>query len=95
MDATVAQYVAGVVEHMVAISESRHGVALGLSDGGRLALGGVSRSSLSALRCRAADDKLFPARVVRDAFSYRLLLRAEAGADIELSTRRLALALVP
>jgi hypothetical protein len=93
IDATLARYVAGVVGHVVVISESRQGVALGLSDGGRLALGRVSCSTLATLRRRAAGDKLYPARVVRDTSRYRLVLRAEDGADMELSTRRLALAL--
>jgi hypothetical protein len=95
IEAVLARYLAGVVGHVVVISASRHGVSLELSDGGRLALGSVSFSTLSVLRRRAADEKLYPARVVRDGYSYRLLLRGEAGADIELGTRRLALALVP
>ena len=92
IDATLARYVAGIAGHVVVISESPHGVALGLSDGRRLALGSVSRSTMTALKRRAAQTRLYPARVERDSFTYRLLLRDEAGADIELSTRRLALA---
>src|SRR4051812_2324552 len=61
MDAVLAQYVAGAVGHVVGVSASHHGVALGLSDGGRLALGGVSLSTLSMLRRRATDEKLYPA----------------------------------
>lgn len=92
LDASLARYVAGEVGHVVVISESRHGIALGLSDGRRVALGSVSRSTLALLKRRVAADNLRPARVHRDSLSYRLLLRGEAGADIELSTRRLALA---
>ena len=95
IDAALARYVAGTAGHVVVISESPHGVALGLSDGRRLALGCVSRSALAALKRRAADDRLYPAGVVRDAFSYRLRFRGESGADIELGTRRLTLALAP
>ena len=92
IDTMVAHYVAGIAGHVVVISESRHGVALGLSDGCCLVLGSVSRTTVSALRRRAAENRLYPARVERNSFTYRLLLRDEAGADIELSTRRLALA---
>ena len=92
IDATLARYVAGIAGHVVVISESAHGVALGLSDGRHLALGSVSRSTMTALKRRAAQTRLYPARVERDSFTYRLLLRDDAGADIELSTRRLVLA---
>jgi hypothetical protein len=43
LDAHIAHYVAGEVGHVVVISESRHEIALLLSDGRRMALGGVSR----------------------------------------------------
>jgi hypothetical protein len=92
LDASVVRYVAGVAGHVVAISQSRHGVALGLSDGHRLALGGVSPSMLRRLIRYAEDDKLRPARIDRDSLSYRLLLRGEAGTEIELTTRRVTLA---
>ena len=93
IDATVARYVAGFAGHVVVVSETRHGVALGLSDGCRLVLGGVSRSTLSTLRRRAASTKLYPARVEHDHFCYRLHLRDETGVDLELNMRQLALAL--
>ncbi|MCW2767477.1 MAG: hypothetical protein JWO11_3436 [Nocardioides sp.] len=92
LDANVVRYVAGDVGHVVVVSQSPHGIALGLSDGRRLALGSVSRSTLKLLMRRVTDDKLRPARVDRDSLSYRLLLRGEAGAEIEVCTRRLALA---
>jgi hypothetical protein len=92
LDASVVRYVAGVVGHVEVVSESRHGVILGLSDGRRLTLGSLSRSTLLMLKCCAADDKLRPARVDRGPRSYRLLLRGGAGVEIELSTRSLVLA---
>ena len=92
IDATVSRYVAGVAGHVVVIAESPHGVSLGLSDGCRLALGRVSRSAVSALKNRAAQDRLYPARIERGHHSYRLFLRGAAGADIELNTQRVALA---
>jgi hypothetical protein len=95
IDVALARYVAGVVGHVVLISESRHGVALALSDGGRLALGSINRSTVAALRRRVADDRLYPACVVHGTHSYHLTLRAEAGANMELITPRLALALAP
>jgi hypothetical protein len=92
LDASVVRYVAGAVGHVVVISQSRHGIALALSDGRRLALGSVNRSTLDLLLRRAVDDKLRPAQVERGTVTYRLLLRGEAGADIEVYTRRLVLA---
>jgi hypothetical protein len=92
LDANIARYVAGEVGHVVLISYSRHEIALLLSDGRRIALGGVSRMMRRFLLNRAAQDKLRPARVERDGLSYRLLLRSEAGTEIEVYTRRVALA---
>jgi hypothetical protein len=91
LDASVVRYVAGAVGHVVVITKSRQGIALGLSDGRRLALGSVSPTMFQLLMRRAAADKLRPARVDRDSLSYRLLLRGEAGSDIELTTKKVAL----
>jgi hypothetical protein len=91
LDANIARYVAGAVGHVVVISYSRHGIALVLSDGRRIALGGVSRFRRRLLVNRAAKHKLRPARVDRDGRSYCLLLRSEAGAEIEVYTRRVVL----
>ena len=91
LDASVLRYVAGAVGHVVVITQSRHGIALDLSDGRRLALGSVSPSTLQFLMRHAAADKLRPARVDRDSLLYRLLLRGDAGAEFELTTRRVAL----
>jgi hypothetical protein len=92
LEAHIAHYVAGEVGHVVVISDSRHEIALLLSDGRRMALGGVSRAMRKFLINRAAQDKLRPARVERNGLSYRLLLRSEAGVDVEVYTRRVALA---
>ena len=88
----VAHYVASEVGHVLMISRSPHGIALELSDGRRLALGGVSQRTRNLLTQRADGDKLRPAHVHRDAFSYRLLLRGQAGAEIEVHARHIALA---
>jgi hypothetical protein len=91
MDANVVQYLAGEAGHVVVISDRRHEIELLLSDGRRMALGGVSGVARRSLVNRAAQDQLRPARVERDGLSYRLLLRGQAGAEIEVHTRRLAL----
>jgi hypothetical protein len=92
LDATLMRYIAGEVGHVVVVSDSSHGIALALSDGRRMTLGGVSPGTRRRLLHRAAQDKLRPARIEREAFSYRLLLRSEAGAEIEFHTRSVALA---
>jgi hypothetical protein len=92
LDASVERYVAGEAGHIVVISDFRYGVALELSDGRRIALGGISRVERRILVRRADQDKLRPTRVARDGFSYRLLLRGETGAEVEIYTRRVALA---
>jgi hypothetical protein len=93
LEATAKRYIAGDAGYVVGISGSRHGIGLGLSDGHRLELGGVSRSMLSLLVRGAAAERLRPAHVSRDGFSYRLLLRGEAGAEVEVFARRVTLAL--
>jgi hypothetical protein len=92
LDATLMRYIAGDVGHVVVVSDSSQGIALALSDGRRMTLGGVSRATRRRLLHQAAQDKLRPARIEREAFSYRLLLRGEAGAEIEFHTRSVALA---
>ena len=92
LHANVVRYIEGDVGHVVGISDWRHGIALGLSDGRRLALGGVSHGTTRLLVNRAAAEKLRLARIELDGFSYRLLLRGEAGAVVEIFARRVALA---
>jgi hypothetical protein len=92
LHANVVRYIAGGVAHVVGISDSRHGIALGLSDGRRLALGGVSRFTTRMLVNRAAEDKLRLAGVELDGLSYRLSLRGEAGTVVEIYARRVTLA---
>lgn len=92
LDASVVRYVAGEAGHVVAVLEPPHGISLGLSDGRRLALGSVSQSTLTLLKHLVAHDNLRPQHVHRDGLSYRLLFRGEAGAEIEVGTRRLVLA---
>jgi hypothetical protein len=93
LEATAKRYMAGEVGYVVVISGSRHGVGLHLSDGHRLELGGVSHSTLRQLEQNAEEERLRPAHVSRDGFSYRLLLRGEAGAEMEVYARRVTLAL--
>jgi hypothetical protein len=91
LDKQLAHYVASEVGHVLLISRSPHGIALELSDGRRLALGGVSQSAHHLLITRAAKDELRPAHVHRDAFSYRLLFRGRAGTETEVHARYIAL----
>jgi hypothetical protein len=90
LEMSAKRYIAGDVGYVVGISDSRHGVGLGLSDGRRLELGGVSRSTLNRLAW-AAEERLRPAHVTRDGFSYRLLLRGDHGAEMEVFARRVTL----
>jgi hypothetical protein len=91
LHANVLRYIASDVGHVVGVWDSREGVALGMSDGRRLTLGGVSHLTTRLLVHRAVEDKLRLARVELDGFSYRLLLRGEAGAHMEIYARRVAL----
>jgi hypothetical protein len=92
LEMTAKRYIAGDVGYVVVVSDSRHGIGLGLSDGRRLELGGVSRSTLRWLEGIAAQERLRPAHVSREGFSYRLLLRGERGAEMEVFARRVTLA---
>jgi hypothetical protein len=92
LEMSAKRYIAGDVGFVVVISDSRHGIGLGLSDGRRLELCGVSRSTLERLTW-AAEERLRPAHVTRDGFSYRLLLRGDSGAEMEVFARRVTLAL--
>lgn len=89
IDADVVRYVAGVVGHVVVISDHRRdGIALALSDGHRLTLGVVSGTTRKQLLHRATRDKLRPASIEWNGFSYLLLLRGEEGAEMEVHARR-------
>jgi hypothetical protein len=92
IDADVARYVAGEVGHVVVVSDHRHGgIALALSDGHRLTLVVVSGATRKQLLHRATRDKLRPASIERNAFSYLLLFRGEMGAEMEVHARRVVL----
>jgi hypothetical protein len=92
IDADVARYVAGEAGHVVVVSNHRHGgVGLALSDGYRLTLGVVSGDTRQQLLRRATRDKLRPASIERNAFSYLLLFRGEDGAEMEVHARRVVL----
>lgn len=91
IDVSVLRYVAGDVGYVVDVSESRHDIALGLSDGRRLSLGDVGYLTRSQLVRGAAKDKLRPTRVDRNGSSYRLLFRGEAGAEVEIYAPTVAL----
>jgi len=92
LDAEVLRYVAGEAGHVVVISDWRYGIALELSDGRRIALGGVSRVTRRMLAHRVPVDRLRLARVECDGISYRLTLRGDAGDELEIFSRRVALA---
>ena len=92
LDAEVLRYVAGEAGHVVVVSDWRYGIALDLSDGRRIALGGVSRVTRRMLAQRVPMDRLRLARVESDGISYRLILRSEAGDELEIFSRRVALA---
>jgi heme exporter protein D len=92
MDAAVVKYMAGAVGHVVDISEHpSRGIALALSDGHQLTLGVVSVAARRQLLNGATSDKLRPARVERNSLSYRLLLRGDRIAEIEIHARRVIL----
>jgi hypothetical protein len=92
IDADVVRYVAGEVGHVVVVSDRTHnGIELALSDGHRLTLGVVSATTRKQLQNRATNDKLRPASIERNAFSYLLLLRGETGAEMEIHARRVVL----
>jgi hypothetical protein len=92
LDAGIARYVAGEAGHVVAISYSRHGIARVLSDGRRIALGGVRPLQAKAARKPRGAGEVAPCPGGTRWPLYRLLLRSEAGAEIEVYTRRVALA---
>jgi hypothetical protein len=93
LERELAAYVSGVrVGYVVAIIDSVGGVALELSDGQRLSLGGVAQRTRRLLSTRASFDLLRPSLVERDGISWRLLLRGHRGDEVELHARRLVLA---
>ena len=92
LHAIVVRYVSGQAGHVVAISESRHGVELVLSDGNRLALSGLGVSTRRLLHQRVPKDRFRPARIDRDRLAYRVLLRGDTGGEIAVHTQRVALA---
>jgi hypothetical protein len=92
LHANVVRYVSGHTGHVVAISESEHGVALVLSDGNRLALTGLGMSTRRNLQQRVSKDRFRPAGIDRDRLAYRVLLRGESGAEFRVHTQRVALA---
>jgi hypothetical protein len=94
LEREVKRYLAGAVGYVVMIYRSPAGIALELSDGRRLALTGVSRRALKLLLVRNAEDLLAPTHVVRDALSYRLRLRGQAGTHLDIYARNVAIASV-
>jgi hypothetical protein len=92
LEREVEHYLTGAVGYVVTIHRWPDGIAFELSDGRRLALAGVSRRTLHLLVRRTAEDLLQPTHVHRDVFSYRLRLRGQAGTDIDIYARNIALA---
>jgi hypothetical protein len=88
----VANYVGGTtVGYVVQIVDSRSGLALHLSDGRRLALGGVAVRSRRLVAARAQVDLLKPTAIERDGLSYRLEFAGAHGAGLEFYARQVAL----
>ena len=92
LEGEVARYLAGRAGHVVVVWKVPHGVALELSDGRRLALRGISARTVELIGRHASLDMLRPERIGRDAFSWRLLLRGAAGAEINVYARTITLA---
>jgi hypothetical protein len=93
LELELAAYVTGLrVGYVVAVSDSAGGVAIELSDGQRLSLGGVAHRTRRLLTARATSDLLRPTLVERDGITYRLLLRGHRGDEVELHARRMVLA---
>jgi hypothetical protein len=87
LERELALYLAGRAGYVVAVSKGPDGIALELSDGCRLALGGVSPRTIDLIDRRGLMDVLRPESLYRDAFSYRLLLRGAAGTEINVYAR--------
>jgi hypothetical protein len=93
LEREVERYLTGAVGYVVSIHRSPDGIAFELSDGRRLALAGVSRSTLQLLVRRTSEDMLQPTHVHWDVFSQRLRLRGRAGTDLDIYARNIALAI--
>jgi hypothetical protein len=92
LERDLARYLAGRAGHVVVVSKVRDGIALELSDGRRLALGGISLRTVELLNRRTQFGLLRPESVHRDTLSCRLLLRGAAGGEIGIYARNVALA---
>jgi hypothetical protein len=91
----VTSYVHGPrVGYVVALTESGPDLILHLSDGRRLAAGGVAQRSRRMLAARADVDLLRPSVIERDGPSYRLSFTGHVGPAAEIHARRLSLAVV-
>ena len=87
LEGELARYLAGRAGYVVVVSKAPDGIALELSDGCRLALGGVSPRTIDLIDRRGLMDVLRPESLYRYAFSYRLLLRGAAGSEINVYAR--------
>ena len=92
LEEELARYLAGRAGYVVVVSEGPHGIALELSDGRCLVLGGIGRRTAELINCRGPMDMLRPESLDRDTFSYRLLFRGAAGAEVSVYARNVALA---
>jgi hypothetical protein len=92
LEREVQRYLTGAVGYVVTIHRAPGGIALQLSDGRRLALAGISFTTRQLLLLRTAEDELKPTHVRRDAFAYRVRFRGQAGSDIHVYARTIALA---
>jgi hypothetical protein len=92
LEGELARYLAGSAGYVVVVSRGPHGIALELSDGRRLALGGITPRTFELINRRGPMDMLRPESLDRGPFSYRLLLRGAVGAEINVYARNIALA---
>jgi hypothetical protein len=92
LEEELVRYLAACSGYVVDISKTPNGIALELSDGRRLALGGTSRRTRELLDHLAPGDMLQPAGFHRDAVSCRLSFRRLGGTKIEIHARNIALA---
>jgi hypothetical protein len=86
------RYVAGDVGYVVVTSDSRPWHRPRPVRRTPARAGGVNRSMLGLLERGATEERLQSALVRRDGFSYRLTLRGETGAEVEVFARRVTLA---
>jgi hypothetical protein len=87
----LTRYVSGEAGHVVGVWVQRDRVVLQLSDKRLMTLAGVLRPTRSALRQHTAQDRLRPLRVAGGDRWCSVLLRSDAGDEIDVSARAVTL----